>query len=62
MTGTGRRASTKRLRRRDSGIRPVFCPAQLRRFIERRLIRPVIFYRAAFAPGFERPDRRFEAG
>src|ERR1017187_5525956 len=34
MTGTGRRASFKRLRRRDSGIRPFFCPAHLRRFIE----------------------------
>ena len=62
MTGTGRRASPKRMRRRDSGIRPVFCPARLRRSIERRLIRPMIFYRAAVALGIEQPDRRFEAG
>jgi hypothetical protein len=50
------------MRRRDSGIRPVFCPARLRRSIERRLIRPMIFYRAAVALGIEQPDRRFEAG
>jgi hypothetical protein len=62
MTGTGRRAFFKRMRRRDSGIRPVFCPARLRRSIERRLIRQMIFFRAAVALGIERPDRRFEAG
>jgi len=62
MTGTGRRAFFKRMRRRDSDMRPVFCPARWRRFIERRLIRPVFFFRAAVASGFERPDRRFEAG
>jgi hypothetical protein len=50
------------MRRQDSGIRPVFYPARLRRSIERRLIRPMIFLRAAVALDFERPDRRFEAG
>jgi hypothetical protein len=43
-------------------LRPDFCPARLRRFIEQRLIRPVIFWCAVVLFDIEQLRHRFSAG
>jgi hypothetical protein len=43
-------------------LRPDFCPARLRRFIEQRLIRPVIFWCAVVVFDIEQLRHRFSAG